>query len=80
MVKLWFGPADGGLLREIHAVSCSGGAATIVTGIRNIIHASVTNKTGNRAGMAVDFTTTKGTVAITGATTTDALSVDVLGN
>jgi len=43
----------------------------IVTGLKSIEYCWVVDKTGNRAGMAIDTTTTPGTITVSGLTAQD---------
>jgi len=78
MTRIHRGPADGGLVREIHTATVAGGATSvsITTGIKRIMMVNYTNQTGRRADGAIDWTTTAGTVAIAG----DFVVIEALGN
>ena len=46
-------------------------SGSIVTGLVNIENCGVSDITANRADFTIDYTTTAGTIAITGVTATD---------
>ena len=54
-------------------------SGSVATGLSKIIHADFTNKTGVTADQAMDWTTTAGTVAITGVTASDKGTLMVFG-
>lgn len=54
-------------------------SGSIVTGLSNIDHVNITNKTGVRASTAVDTTTTAGTIALSGVTANDVGTFEAIG-
>ena len=53
---------------------------TIVTGLGAIEHSSITDKTGVRASLAIDDTTTAGSCVINGMTGSDAGTFVIFGH
>jgi hypothetical protein len=54
-------------------------SGSVVTGLKNIKYTIFSNKTGTRAGEAIDDTTTAGTVALSGVTSNDVGYLEVYG-
>lgn len=76
------GPADGGLIRSVYSWVLTGAdtSFSVNVGYKRIKHVSILNKKGNRATMAVDWTTTPGTISVTGLTALDEGTMEVLYN